>query len=1858
MTKLYENYSFRRFFPLLLFVWPQFLFSADITSGEPGFGKNTEPESDTLAAKNSEGHLACVIVPTVNCTDQTVTLGAFLHFNFTGVSTPVTVSWSTGQVAQKITVPGGAVYSYDDTGLGCDHHLSSILLPPFFPGGLDIVAPPTICHDNFAELIVESDGYVFDDFTWSPPYGNLTPYPVANAGTYSLTVTDQLGCTFTDQITMSVSPPVAVALSGPSVICPEGDTGVVTVLPTNFAAYAWEGGQTTSSIIVTEWGFYNVTVTNNLGCTGQASIGILSGQVPVFNIIPSSPSICPGQSDTLRLNGGFFSPHWSNGTVGHINIVNQPGTYSVTVTNSFGCTGTESITIQPLPTPVIQVASTPLCPGGSATLAVTGGTFPQYNWSSGQTTSSITISQPGTYTVTVSGNNICTTSTNAVVSLAAPPISTVATPGLLTCSTNQITLDGTGSSSGANFQLNWTTQGGSFVSGQNTLTPVVNDTGLYILNILNTTNGCSSRDTVAVFSNMQAPPANAGNPAMLTCAVTSLTLGPANPPADTTLQYAWSTVGGHFVSGQTIWNPVVNQLGTYTVTVTNPSNGCTAVSSVVIGQNTAPPNAQIAPPNMLTCIQNTVQLNGSASSSGPNFTYLWTTANGTISGSTTSAITTASTVGTYNLLVTNIQTGCTASTSTTVAADINIPTVAAASPDTLTCAVLNVTIDASASSSGPTFTYNWTTTNGNIQSGGGTLMPVVTLPGTYTLSLLNTANNCTATLSVTVPQDVQPPIANAGQNVTLNCTSPSLMLDGSASSTGVNFIYQWTTPNGNIVLDANTLTPTVNQAGTYNLLVTNQSNGCTAAASTQVVNDANAPVAAIAPPQALTCATTQITVDATASSQGGTMTYSWSGIGILLGQGTLQLTVNQPGIYTLSIVNSQNGCTDTASVNVPQDILAPVALAGPDVLINCFNPTAGIGDNGNPTGPDYTLQWTTTNGNFISPTNGSTANIDAAGVYQILITNIQNGCTDTDDVTVQADFAQPTAEAGNTAELNCVQTSLTLQGSGSTGPNFSYLWTTSGGNIVSGDNTLAPTVNAAGTYIFLVTNLQNGCTMSDQVLITQSADVPIATAGTPQTLTCSLTSTVLNGTGSSTGPEFNYTWTTTNGNIVSGGNTLTPTVDTPGTYLIQVLNTTNNCSAVSSVVIGENVQQPVVNAGNDNTLTCSLTSLALQAQVVSSSSPNISYNWSTTNGQILSGSNTAQPTVGAPGIYVVTVSDASNGCTGTDQVEIFNDVNQPVAAIAQPLTLTCLAIQVTLDATTSSIGSDIDYQWTTQGGNFVSFANPLQPIVNQPGVYTLQVNNTLNGCTQSFSVTVTENVQLPIAEAGQTTELDCDNITATLDGNASSQGVSFIYSWSTTNGQILSGANTLTPQVGAAGDYILTVQNTQNGCSQTDDVLVTQDVQPPTAAIAPPQLLTCILTSATLNGSSSGFGSSPTFTWTTQTGNILSGANTLTPNVNEPGVYTLTVLNNDNGCFTSTQTTVNQDANPPSVQVQPAPKLTCTIQQLTLNSIVPPQTTLQWATANGQIISGANTPTPIVGQPGLYLLNVTSLLNGCTASGQTVVQEETNIPTGVQFQLQPPSCLGTAGELTVQQVQGGVGPFVYSIDGGQTFFPAQDFNDLAPGNYDLVVQDVNGCEVMKPIQVPEPPIPVVTIPPQFSIKLGSDQTLEAIVPPPFPLALVDTVIWEPLDGLTFEGNSTLHLLNPVAQPLVTTTYTVTIQTPEGCKSVARTTVKVDKQVDIYVPNVIWPDDPDSDNSTLVIFARENAVREILVLQVYDRWGNHVFENRNFQPNDTSHGWKGDYKGRIFVPAVFVWWAEVELINGQKVLLEGDVTVVR
>lgn len=1858
MIKLYKNCVPQKVLLFLLLALPAIGFSRNIEApGEP-----TTPDS---LASEPLGHLECNIHVVPDCATKTIWLEAWIDYTFSGLSLPVTVPWSTGETAHKINVTPTGTWSWDVTGIGCEvNHQNNVITLDhlFMDGPLEIEGPSAICPFEMVELTVNTNGYTdLNSFTWSPPHNELSPYPVNGPGTYTLTVKDFYKCPFTDQVTIPLVPPFVPQVTGPTRICPEGDTATL-VVQGNYFNYEWNTGDTGSPLTVLEPGYYEVTATDSHGCTGVGYYGVQNGGVPPFNITQSSPTICPGQLDTLRVLGGFSNYTWSNNVMGITNVVNQAGTYTVTVTNIYGCTETSSATVTPLFPPDIQITETPLCPGGTATLTTVGGNFPNYLWSNSQDTATITISAPGTYSVTVSGMGMCATSTNIVVSLAAVPTTVIANPNLLTCNPTQVPLDGSGSSSGPNFPFLWSTQGGNFVSGDTTLIPQVDQPGTYILSITNDSTGCITNDTVVVTQNIVPPGANPGPPATLNCTNPSLQIGPNPAPVNPNLSPIWTTSNGNIISGDSTWAPNVDLFGTYILTVTDLSNSCTSSAVVAIAEDFATPVAQIAPPSILTCVQGTAALNGAGSSSGPNFTYLWSTANGTITGPTNGIDATAASVGTYNLLVTNTINGCTATSAVTVDADINIPVVSALMPNILTCDVLNVLIDASGSSSGPSYQYSWTTVGGTIVSGDTTLTPTVSGPGTYTLSLINTANNCTATLGVVVNQDIQAPLANAGQNSTLNCTLLSLQLDGSGSASGPQYEYQWTSVDGDIINGDDTVMPTIGLAGTYVLEVTDTNNGCTSTSTTLVMNDADAPLALIAPPAILTCTTTQINIDASASTQVGNVTYVWSGPGIVSGQGSLDLGVDMPGTYTLQITNNANGCTDDATIVVDQDIVAPVASAGSDVLINCFNPDGALGSASNPSGAGFTLAWSTVNGNFTSATNTPTVTIDQAGDYQLLITNTQNGCTNTDDVVVLADFAPPAANAGPTSELTCVMTSTTLQGTGSTGANFSYLWTTINGNFLSSDTILTPTVNAEGVYNLLVTNTQNGCTSTAQVTITKSADVPTAIAGQPQILTCTITSATLNGAGSSSGPEFSYAWSTANGNITGGVNTLTPTIDDPGIYMVTVTDNTNNCTSVASVTITENVVLPVVDAGVNNTLTCAITTLPLQAQIISSSSPGISYIWGTGNGQINSGGNTATPIIGAVGTYSVTVTDALNGCTGTDQLIIDNDITLPDALIGNPQTLTCTTTEIALSTNGSSTGPNFTYDWTTQGGNIVSVVDPLSPLVDDPGVYNVLITNTSNGCTQTASVTVPEDVQLPTAEAGLTVGLDCDTQTNTLDGVGSSSGATFTYEWSTTDGQIISGNTSLTPTIGDPGSYVLTVTNTQNGCVQTDNVIVTEDVTPPAFSIATPQVLTCTTLNVPLNATGSDFGAAPEFTWSTTNGQIVNGGNTLNATVDQPGDYVLTILNTANGCSTTAPVLVTENVTPPTIQIQPADLLTCTVLQFPLASTLSAQTTISWTTTNGHIVSGQNTPNPVVDQAGLYQAVVTSTVNGCTSSNQVPVQQEMNLPTGVEFELIHPLCNGTPGLLNISQVNGGIGPYGYSIDGGQNFFTFQEFGDLVPGNFDLVIQDINGCEITQPITVIPPLYPLVTIPPQFTIHVGEDQELEALVPQSFPLGLIDQVIWEPTDGLTFAGTSTQDLLNPTAMPLSTTEYTVTIITPEGCRSEARTTIKVDREIDIYAPNVIWPEDPDGNNSVFNIFARDKTVSRIRTLQIFDRWGSLMFENKDFQPStnstDPSNGWDGQFRGKAVTPGVFVWWAEVEIVDGRVVLLKGDVTVVR
>ncbi|MEY3367686.1 MAG: hypothetical protein RI973_841, partial [Bacteroidota bacterium] len=1492
-----------------------------------------------------------------------------------------------------------------------------------------------------------------------------------------------------------------------------------------FTGSWFSGSATTATVCVTtinssnglfgdDYALDDITFTKACSVSDEVSVSVaqVNASLPVTAFLP-----CNAAQTGIQLNGSGSSSgpnityQWSgpgilSGANTPIATVNATGTYTLTVTYTAGsAVCTDLATIEVLPDPNIALANVAApgslsCAFPTITLdgggSSSGGTI-SYSWTyspsqggsppgivSGGNTQYPLVNQPGTYTLTVT-NSVSGCTGTASVSVDAnftPPLAAAPPPGALSCTNPSLTLNGTGSSTGSSFSYLWSTANGNIVSGATTLNNcVVNAPGNYLLTVTNTQNGCTATATAVVGGNNTPPQAAASSPSNLNCNTPTVQLSGTGSSQGTGISYGWTHTppgggtGTGIVSGATGLSPVVNQAGTYTLVVTNQANGCTASASVTVTGNSVVPVAIATPTEVLGCNISSLTLDGSGSSLGANFSYLWTyipppgsSANGILSGAT-SLSPAVNSPGVYVLTVTNTANGCTATDSTTVVQDGNAPTVLIQLPDTLTCSADTISLDAGNSSSGSNILIEWTFApapgaGGNgIVAGENTLSPAVDAPGTYTLTLTNSDNACAASASVLVFQDIENPTASAGPDTAITCIITAVPLDGSASSQGNGFSYQWSTSGGGFASGQDSLNPVANAPGTYVLLVTNTGNGCKAFDTVLVLAENIQPVSEAGNPDTLNCLQTSLTLNGTGTAQGPDLVYNWTYTpsaggtppGILSGQSGLNPVVDGAGWYFLSVSDTLSGCQSTDSVLVTLWDEAPVLqLETPDTL-DCLVSQLSLQSTGS-SGPEFSFLWFTTDGSIIGSDTAAAVLVDASGTYFIAVTNTLNGCIAEGQVQVLQDTIHPLAEAGPSFTLSCAVTSAQLDGSASSsGAGLLYQWSTANGNILGGANTLTPSINAPGTYELIVTNSLNGCTDSDQAVVLQDGGAPVADAGNPVTLTCSQPSASLDGSGSDAGSGISYQWTTQGGSIVSGGNTLFPVVDAPGTYVLTVTNSANNCQSISTVQVLENIQPPTVSIATPGTLTCVVSQTTLAATVSGAASPGLS--WTTSSGLILSGGTTASPVVGAPGLYTLTATNPQNGCTAAAGITVLQDILPPQAQVQTPQELNCQVQQINLNAGGSSQGGGFTYSWTTTGGNIVSGANGLTPLVDAPGNYLLTVTSQANGCSATATVSVAENVTPPLANAGPAPSFGCSpGGTLQLNGNGSSTGANFSYNWIFTpnpgnpGGGIVSGGTTLTPSINAPGLYTLTVTNGQNGCTASDTVSVAGSSGSPVCSIAAPVPLTCALTQLTLNASASSQGAAFAYDWATANGQIVSGGNTPAPLIAAPGLYVLTITNNQNGCTCSAQVTVVQNITPPGAAAQ-GDTLTCKETAIALVGSSPTlNVSYEWATADGNFLFGQNTPTPGVDEPGLYTLTVTNPVNGCTSSASvTVVRVELE---SFDVQAVNADCISGVGSILFFGVNGGTAPFRYSIDGGQTFSDAPLFEDLPPGFYDLEVK--------------------------------------------------------------------------------------------------------------------------------------------------------------------------------------------------------------
>jgi hypothetical protein len=476
--------------------------------------------------------------------------------------------------------------------------------------GCDSVA--TIHLSITAGYDTEVNESICDGETFVLPWGGYVGYP----GDYIFTYEAENGCDSVVTIHLTVRPV-------------DHTQTTVNICQGSSYHFPW-GGSTTVA------GYFPHAYVSVNGCDSIATIRVIVGASLSCNITVSgchNNNLCSGQPATLSApSGQGYTYLWNTGATSRTITVSTSGTYSVTITNSSGCSSTcsQTITAGTRPSCTITTAgcnNNSICNGQTATLSAPSGQGYTYLWNTGATSRTITINSPGNYTVTVTNASGCSNTCNKVISSGNPPSCNISVSG---CTNNTICSGQTATlraPSGSGYRYSWST-------GSTSRSINVNQGGTYTVTVTNR-NGCSSTCSKTITVSQGPNCSISGNTSI--CRGQSTTL---SAPSGSGYSYRWNT-GSH---SRTI---SVNRAGTYTVRVTK--GNCTSTCSVTVTQLSSP-SSSISGNTTINHGQNTTLCGPSGQSS-----YRWST------GATTRCINICF-AGNYSLTVTNSN-GCT-STST------------------------------------------------------------------------------------------------------------------------------------------------------------------------------------------------------------------------------------------------------------------------------------------------------------------------------------------------------------------------------------------------------------------------------------------------------------------------------------------------------------------------------------------------------------------------------------------------------------------------------------------------------------------------------------------------------------------------------------------------------------------------------------------------------------------------------------------------------------------------------------------------------------------------------------------------------------------------------------------------------------------------------------------------------------------------------------------------------------------------------------------------------------------------------------------------------------------------------------------
>jgi hypothetical protein len=1676
--------------------------------------------------------------------------GAINNWTVIGGIPPYTYLWSNGETTQDLAniVAGTYDVTVTDANL-CTFNSSFLVSQPTSPINVDVSSTDITCNgfEDGTIILTVSGGANFYTFDWDDLPGTNDPQDRLNLppGAYNVTVTDNNNCTnspFT--ITINELTVLSTVAQITDLVCSGNNTGSITLNPAGESgvySFLWSGPNAYSSIdeniTLLAPGDYNVTLADatNSTCIYTETYTVNSPNEILLNELVDQIS-CTGNIDgmiSLGVTGGTiatdYTYEWAGNLGGNSSTGNSlnnlgQGVYGLTVTDDNACQKIETFTIiEPAVLAATGVANNISCNdnnNGFIDLTVTGGTSPTFNWTGSNgymsTDQNINNLAPETYDVTVSDINSCPGPT-LNFTLTEPEVLTI-DPIIfspISCfgeMDGQINLQPSGGT--LPYTVNWVLPDGTDITTSNSFLSNLSQSGTYNFYV-DDANFCpipGENYTIELL---------APNEIIIADVLTNVLInGQSTGAIDLTVtggtevyDYLWS-------NGAMTEDLLDLPAGTYTVTVTDDS-GCIKEETYTV---TEPEELVINLQSLLddACYQGGFGVISIFASGGMGpYTHSW-------SNGENNSIIYDLFAGDYTVTVTDANGAEAIETYTVNEADqIDDGAVLVE----VSCNGFNDgSISLNPTWTGPTvtFDYNW--------SNGANTNSITSLSGgdyTVTISYFPPSSEafCEFIETYTISESSQI-VIDATTITEVSCFGEA---DGNIDlsvSGGVSpYTYNWTseglTGNGSGTTIAGLI------IGNYNITITD-ANNCTISTNALVDQPPFFSVTIIGGNSDL-CVGESTVLDAGT----GFASYLWS-----TGETTQTITVDSGNNYGVTVTNAIN-CEAEDSFLITTFPVPTLSIDNTDCAL------------GNLT---YSIELTS-NGESVSSTFGTvTDNLDGTFTISAILAD--------QDVSITAEFLDPpcpTILDVNAPDCSCptvlAPTNIgdvticadeaipTLDATVESGETVDwYDASTDGTLLLMGNTSFTPI--AAGVFYAEAREIASGCTSSTRTPISLTINtLPITDAGMDSDI-CEGSSINLDASGSTGSGSLTYLWSPATG--LSATNIVNPVASPTSmtTYTVLVTDA-NNCSASAEVLIDVN-PVPIFTITGAN---CSPDLATYSIDLTTTSS----YMISSTQGVVTdNGGNTYTiDGISAGADATITALNTTTNCSSSELVGA-PDCNCPTVNAPLSMGDETICVGEVIPSLEVTVGTDETVDWydASIGGMLLLSDNSVfTPIIE--GTYYAETRNIINGCTSSLRTAVELIINpLPTALAGMDIDI-CEGFSTTLDASGSTGSGSLTYLWSPATG--LSATNISNPIANPTSMTIYTVLVTDaNNCSASSEVII--DVNP--------------LPSLTITGTSC---SPDLTTYTielTASGDIVNSTQGV---VTDNGGNSYTITGIPSGTDVSVTTSINTtscvflenviapDCACPIIvaPISDGDEIICAGDPFpSLSGTVGVDETIDWYDSDiGGILLLLNSTTynPISG--GTYYAETRNTITNCTSDTRTPLSLIINafpvVDTGADVNI----CIGSSTNLDGSGSTGnGLLSYLWSPSTGlsSTVIAAPIANPSISTLYTLEITDGNGCTETGTVNVTVNPLPFADAGEDLSICTGASTQLNANGSTGNGLL---TYLWSPTTGL-----SSSTIVDPLASPIITTTYTVEVTDENGCTSSANIEVMVNSLPTLSIGN--------------------------------------------------------------------------------------------